>query len=72
MDFAAAAEWLDIPEKTLRVYVAARKVPHTRVGRHVRFSQAHLDAIVAAGDTPVAKVPIRDEVAQRRARGRAA
>jgi excisionase family DNA binding protein len=57
MNFAEAAAWLNVPEKSLRAKVAARAVPHTRVGRHVRFAQHHLDAIVAAGETPVAKAP---------------
>lgn len=52
-----AAAWLDIPPKTLQGYVTARTVPFTFVGKHVRFSQAHLDAIVAAGEQPVAEVP---------------
>lgn len=52
-----AADWLGIPAKTLQGYVTARTVPFTKVGRHVRFSQAHLDAIVAAGEQPVAAAP---------------
>lgn len=52
-----AADWLGIPAKTLQGYVTARAVPFTKVGRHVRFSQAHLDAIVAAGEQPVAETP---------------
>ena len=44
-DIKAAAAWLGIPSKTLQNYVTARSVPFTRVGRHVRFSQAHLDAM---------------------------
>lgn len=49
-DIPAAAEWLDIPVDTLRKMVSARQVPHTRIGKHVRFAQEHLDAIVAAGE----------------------
>lgn len=48
-----AAEWLNIPPTTLRDMVTARSVPFTFVGRHVRFAQHHLDAIVAAGEQPV-------------------
>jgi excisionase family DNA binding protein len=47
-----AAEYLNISKSTLRDMVTAHKVPHTRVGRHVRFAQHHLDAIVAAGERP--------------------
>lgn len=52
-----AADWLGIPAKTLQGYVTARTVPFTKVGRHVRFSQEHLDAIVAAGEQPVVTAP---------------
>lgn len=56
-DIKAAAAWLDVKFTWLRDQVTARKVPHTRVGRHVRFTQHHLDAIVAAGEQPVATAP---------------
>lgn len=48
-----AAEWLGISASTLQKMVAARTVPFTKVGKHVRFSQDHLDQIVAAGEQPV-------------------
>jgi excisionase family DNA binding protein len=56
-DIEAAALWLGIPKKTLQAYVTARAVPFTKVGKHVRFSQEHLDAIVAAGYQPVVQPP---------------
>jgi excisionase family DNA binding protein len=52
-DTRQAAEWLNIPADTLERLVSARLVPHTRIGKHVRFAQHHLDAIVAAGEEPV-------------------
>jgi excisionase family DNA binding protein len=52
-DIEQAAEWLNIPKSTLRDYVSARSVPFTFVGRHARFAQHHLDAIVAAGEQQV-------------------
>jgi excisionase family DNA binding protein len=45
-----AAEWLGIPPRSLEAMVTANRVPHTRIGKHVRFAQEHLDAIVAAGE----------------------
>lgn len=48
-----AAEWLRLTPKTLELYVQRRSVPFTFVGKHVRFAQHHLDAIVAAGEQPV-------------------
>lgn len=53
-----AAEWLGVHESWLRRAVSARAVPHTRLGKHVRFSQAHLDQIVAAGEQQV-PTPLR-------------
>lgn len=66
-DIKAAAEWLGIPWTTLRDLVTAGRVPHTRVGRHVRFAQHHLDAIVAAGERKVATAPSRLQVVAIRA-----
>lgn len=68
-DIDEAAEWLNIPRTTLRDMVTARRVPHTRVGRHVRFAQHHLDAIVADGEEPVATAPSRATVTAIRAAG---
>lgn len=56
-DIEAAAVWLNIPKKTLQAYVTARSVPFTKIGKHVRFSQEHLDAIVAAGFQPTIEPP---------------
>lgn len=66
-DIKAAARWLNIPLNTLRKQVTARQVPFTRVGRHVRFAQHHLDAIVAAGEQSVATAPTRASVTAIRA-----
>ena len=49
-----AAEVLNVPFTWLRDKVTARQVPHTRLGRHVRFTEAHLAEIVAEGERPVA------------------
>lgn len=58
-NIAEAAEFLGIPPSTLRDKVTARLVPHTRIGRHVRFTEEHLAAIIAAGEQPVITVPVR-------------
>lgn len=42
--FAEAARLLNVSESTLRKKVAAGRVPHRRVFRHVRFSPADLEA----------------------------
>jgi excisionase family DNA binding protein len=48
-----AAEVLNVPRTWLRDKVTAGAVPHTRLGRHVRFTEAHLAQIVAAGERTV-------------------
>lgn len=48
-DFKTAAEWLHVSESWLRKQVAARQVPHTRLGRNVRFTDEDLAAISERG-----------------------
>jgi len=48
-----AAAILRVPEGWLRKKVSAGAVPHTRIGKHVRFTDAHLRRIVAAGEVEV-------------------
>ncbi len=43
-----AAALLQVPESWLRRRAAARGVPWSFLGKHLRFSRADLDAIVAA------------------------
>jgi excisionase family DNA binding protein len=44
-----AAELLGVKPSWLRRKAAARAIPCTFLGKHLRFSRADLDAIVAAG-----------------------
>jgi excisionase family DNA binding protein len=44
-----AAEALRVPEGWLRKKVTAGSVPHSRLGKHVRFTTEHLRQIVVAG-----------------------
>jgi excisionase family DNA binding protein len=46
---AQAAELLTVPESWLRRQAGRRRIPCTYVGRHLRFSDRDLDAIIAAG-----------------------
>lgn len=46
-----AAAVLRVPEGWLRKKVTAGAVPHTRLGKHVRFSTDHLRQIVKAGES---------------------
>lgn len=63
-----AAAYLGIPKKSLYAMTAARSVPFTKFGRHIRFSQEHLDAIVAAGEQPTIQAPAPLRVVGRRGR----
>ena len=51
---AEAAELLKVRESWLRKKAAARQVPCTFLGRHLRFSPADLTAIVTAAAQPPA------------------
>lgn len=48
-----AAVLLHVPEGWLRKKVSAQSVPHTRLGKHVRFTSEHLRQIVAKGESHV-------------------
>jgi excisionase family DNA binding protein len=50
LGFEGAAAELDISESTLRHLVAARRVPFTKIGRQVKFSEEHLEEIVRIGE----------------------
>lgn len=60
----AAAE-LNVPENWLRKKVTAHQVPHTRLGRHVRFTEEHLRQIVEFGKQTVLTRPPRQGVSRR-------
>jgi excisionase family DNA binding protein len=66
-----AAELLNVPFTWLRDKVTAREVPHTRLGRHVRFTQTHLSAIIAAGERPAVVRPVASLTGTGRRRRRA-
>lgn len=51
LTISEAATALNVPEGWLRKKVSAGAVPHTRLGKHVRFTDDHLSQIVAAGET---------------------
>ena len=53
VDKKTAAAWLGVSVSWLEKRIAAREVPHTRLGRAVRFSADHLAAIVAENEVQV-------------------
>lgn len=57
---AEAAELLKVRESWLRKKAAARQVPCTLLGKHLRFSRAEVGAIItAAAQPPVGRRPRR-------------
>ena len=56
---AEAARLLRVPEGWLRKKVTAGLVPHTRIGKHVRFTNDHLRRVIDAGEVQVASPPDR-------------
>jgi excisionase family DNA binding protein len=53
LTIAEAADYLNVPFTWLRDKVTAREVPHTRLGRHVRFAPDHLARIISDGEQSV-------------------
>ena len=62
---AEAAEILRVRESWLKTKAAARQIPCTFVGKHLRFSDSDITGIMQAG----ARQPVTER--QRRPRGRA-
>ena len=50
LDIPQAARVLSVPESWLQIKATAKQIPHTRIGKHVRFSLKHLDQIIADGE----------------------
>lgn len=68
LDMDGLAALLRVHVQSVKGWVAARKIPHTRLpgGKLVRFSPDDVAAILAAGHTPPQHIPTRDEVAAKR------
>jgi excisionase family DNA binding protein len=58
LNMAELAEYLGVPFTWVRDKVTARALPHTRVGKHVRFAPDHVAAIVASGEEPALNGPL--------------
>jgi excisionase family DNA binding protein len=50
LDTKEAAEVLNVGYDWLKKRVATRQVPHTKIGRYVRFSPEHIQQIILAGE----------------------
>lgn len=68
LTIADAAALLNVPENWLRKKVAAHAVPCTRLGKHVRFTSAHLDQIIESGEQRPMAVVTRGQGLSSRAR----
>lgn len=66
-----AAVALAVPRSWLRDKVTARQVPHTRLGRHVRFTEEHLRQIIELGEEAATIGPVPTGGRHRRGRARA-
>lgn len=64
--YEQAAEELNLPVSWLQAKAQARQIPHTRYGRHVRFTDADLSAIRAMHASPILQAPSRNVIAMRR------
>lgn len=53
LNYQEAADYLQIAENTLRVWVSRGRVPYTKIGRTVRFTQEQINQIVESGSRPV-------------------
>jgi len=49
MTAADAADYLQIPLRSVHEYAARGELPSVRIGRHRRFSRAALEALVERG-----------------------
>lgn len=63
-----AAAVLHVPRSWLRDRVSARLVPHTRLGRHVRFTPEHMSQIIAGGEESPRSTPVPTGGGRRRRR----
>jgi excisionase family DNA binding protein len=62
---AEAARLLHVPVGWLSKKVTAHEVPHTRLGKHVRFTPEHIRLIIASGEQQPQTVPLRSGVSRR-------
>jgi excisionase family DNA binding protein len=62
---AEAARLLNVPLGWLSKKVSSREVPHTRLGKHVRFTAEHIQLIIAAGEQQPAALVSSSGVSRR-------
>ncbi len=67
---AELADYLGVSEAWVSKKVTARLIPHTRIGKHVRFAPHHVEAIVAMGEQSVVPPVTLFQLRQRKAGAR--
>ncbi len=70
MTISEAAEYLNVPVRWLQDAVQQRRVRCTRLGKHVRFTSAHLVELIEAGEQPVTQAACNFADPARRGRRR--
>lgn len=70
LNVSEAAEYLNVSQSWLEKQVAARQVPHTRIGKFVRFTPDHLRLIIEAGEQAVVLGGHRSSLRRSTARSR--
>jgi excisionase family DNA binding protein len=50
LNIEQAAAYLNVPKTWVRDKVTAGEIPHTRIGKHVRFTEEHLKRIIKQGE----------------------
>lgn len=68
LDIPELAEFLGISESWIRKQAAARLIPHSRVARQIRFTEEHVQQILAAGEEPLTVAPSVAGIRSRRRR----
>lgn len=46
-NYKEAAEFLNLAESTLRIWMCRKYLPHFKIGKKVRFSEEHLQQILS-------------------------
>jgi excisionase family DNA binding protein len=58
LDVAGLAKHLGVSEDWVYKAVQRREIPFTRVARRLRFTRAHVEQILAAGEHPARSAPV--------------
>lgn len=57
LDIPGLAEFLGVSESWIYKRAAARLIPHSRVAGQIRFTEEHVQQILASGEQPLTAAP---------------